>query len=470
MYSRRQASWAAHNGFLLKTMDSQLDSFAPAQYPLPPKVDRARAQLLFARGNFSNVSGMGLALLIAYASLQVLSTAAVLAWLFPKLLIALVRMVVSWRMQGKQDHSPSDIQTFALLGAVDGLVWGSCALWLLYELPVDRVGVLIACLVGVAAVGVFVLYASMRASLGFAVPVLLPAMAIALWPGTTLPWYVAPGLTLYLLVLVTEARRMRAQLIGSLRLRLSFEALSRDRAAAQDAALSLSHVRDQFVTTLNEQMRSPVAGIVGIARALMRRPEFISDMDLSRLRLMEHAGEHVLKLIDDVVDYSRFSSGDMPLEQQPFDLAGVIDEITQLIAVDAMERNIAFEIVPGGLLQSGAPYTVAGDAVRVRQVLEHLVSQVLRSISAGEVRLSMVHDAGTGLLNMTVSSHGVATPGVVAQTHKVLGAAEGKDAASRVLGLGLSRRYAQAMNGDVAIRRDESTVLTLLLELELPLA
>jgi two-component system, sensor histidine kinase len=451
-------------------MDSHLDSITTEQQTLPPRVDSARARLLFARGNFSTASGMVLALLMAHVTSQVLSTVAVLAWLIPKLTISLIRILDSLRLHGLRDDPQSNIQRFALLGAVDGLIWGCCALWLLHGLPADRAGVLIACLVGVAAAGVFVLYASMRASLGFAVPVLLPAVAVALWPGTPLPWYIAPGLGLYLLVLVTEARRMRAQLIGTLRLRMSFDAVSRDRAAAQDAALTLSHVRDQFVTTLSEQMRSPVAGIVGIARALMRRTAFISDMDMSRLRLMEHAGEHVLKLIDDVLDYSRFSSGDVPLARQPFDLALVVDDITQLIAVAAMERNIAFEITPGGPLNSGEPYVVIGDAVRVRQVLEHLVSHVLRSISAGEVTLSVAHDARTGLLDMMVSSHGVETPGVVAQTHQVLHHAQDSDAASQVLGLALSRRYARAMNGEVSIRRDEDTVLTLLLQLDLPTA
>jgi two-component system, sensor histidine kinase len=439
---------------------------------LTPKLQRTRLQLLFARGNFSTLTGIPLAVLMAYVADQHVAAVWVGVWLAVKLSISTVRVVLSWTRGGFGDGAVADaaITRFAALAAVDGLVWGCSALWLLHGLPSDLSGLLIACLVGVAAAGVFVLYASMRASLGFAIPALLPAMVVALWPGSPLGWYVAPGLALYLMVLVTEARRMRAQLMATLRLRFNLELVARDRQAAQDAALSLSHVRDQFVTTLSEQMRSPVSGIVGISRALMRRPAFAADVDMSRLRLMEHAGEHVLRLIDDVLDYSRFSSGDTPLVQEPFDLALVIDEITQLAAVEAMERNIAFELTPGGALFSGAPYLVVGDAVRVRQVLEHLVSHVLRSISAGEITLTATHDRSNGLLDIGVSSHGVEIPGVVALTLKVLRDTDRGEAVSGVLGLGLSRRYARAMNGDVLAHRSDTAVLTLLLQLELPVA
>jgi two-component system, sensor histidine kinase len=451
-------------------MESLLDN-DDARDALTPRIHRARLQMLFARGNFSTLSGIPLAILMAYVADQHVAALWVGAWLAVKLCISTVRVVSSWMREWAGTASAdASITRFAALAAFDGLVWGCSALWLFQGLPGDLPGLLIACLVGVAAAGVFVLYASLRASLGFAVPVLIPAMVVALWPGSPLAWYVAPGLALYLLVLVVEARRMRAQLIATLRLRFNFEVVAREREAAQQVALNLSHVRDQFVTTLGEQMRSPVSGIVGIARTLMRRPAFAADVDVSRLRLMEHAGEHVLRLIDDVLDYSRFSSGEMPLVQEPFDLALVIDEVTQLAAVDAMERNIAFELTPGGALFSGTPYMVMGDAVRVRQVFEHLVSHVLRSISAGEITLSASHDRSNGLLDMSVSSHGVETPGVAALTLKVLRETDRDDAVSGVLGLGLSRRYARAMNGEVLAHRSDQAVLTLLLQLELPTA
>lgn len=450
-------------------MESLLDPI-DEQDALTPRIARTRLQLLFARGNFSTLSGIPLAILMAYVADQHTAALWVGAWLALKLSVSIMRVVLSWIRGGFGDTALPEaaITRFAVLAAVDGLIWGCSALWLLQGLQSDLSGLLIACLVGVAAAGVFVLYASMRASLGFAIPVLIPAMVVAVWPGSPLGWYVAPGLAIYLVVLVTEARHMRAQLIATLRLRFNLELVARDRQAAQDAALGLSHVRDQFVTTLSEQMRSPVSGIVGISRALMRRPVFAADVDMSRLRLMEHAGEHVLRLIDDVLDYSRFSSGDTPLVQEPFDLALVIDEITQLAAVEAMERNIAFELAPGGALFSGTPYVVMGDAVRVRQVFGHLVSHVLRSISAGEITLTATHDRGNGLLDLGVSSHGVEIPGVVALTLKVLRDTDRDDAVSGVLGLGLSRRYARAMNGDVLAHRSDTAVLTLLLQLELP--
>jgi two-component system, sensor histidine kinase len=452
-------------------MQSLLDP-TDKQDTLTPRIARTRLQLLLARGNFSTLAGIPLAILMAYVVDQHIAALWVGAWLAVKLSVSALRVVLSWVRGGFGDSASPDaaITRFAALAALDGLVWGCSALWLLHALPGDLPGLLIACLVGAAAAGVFVLYTSLRASLGFAVPVLVPAMVVAMWPDSPLGWYVAPGLAIYLLVLVTEARRMRAQLMATLRLRLNLEVVARDRQTAQDAALNLSHVRDQFVTTLSEQMRSPVSGIVGIARILMRRPAFAADVDMSRLRLMEHAGEHVMRLIDDVLDYSRFSSGDTPLAQEPFDLALVIDEVTQLAAVDAMERNIAFELTPGGALFSGTPYMVVGDAVRVRQVLDHLVSHVLRSISAGEVTLTAVHDRSNGLLDLGVSSHGVETPGVAALTLKVLRDTDRDDAVSGVLGLGLSRRYARAMNGDVLAHRSNAAVLTLLLQLELPTA
>jgi signal transduction histidine kinase len=459
---------ADNRRFAARMMDSLLESI-DERHGLAPQVHGSRLQLLLARGNFSTLSGIPMAVLMAYVASQHIPMLWVSTWLIAKVLISLVRVVAS-KLQTREESPSSEasLNQFAALAGVDGLVWGCSALWALQGLPTDLIGLFIACLVGVAAAGVFVLYASLRASLAFSVPVLIPAMAVALWPGSPLAWYVAAGLALYTMVLVVEARRMRAQLITTLRLRFGFEIVGRERETAQQAALNLSHVRDQFVTTLGDQMRSPVSGIVGIARTLACRPGFSNPSDLNRLRLMEHAGEHVLRLIDDVLDYTRFSTGQTPLVKQPFDLALLIDEVTQLAMVEATQRNLALEITPGSALFSGTPTLVAGDAVRVRQVFEHMISHAMRSIDVGEIKLTAHHNRGNGLLDMSITSHGAENASVVALTLKVLRDTDRDDTVSGVLGLGLSRRYARAMNGDVLARRGPASVLTLLLQVELP--
>jgi signal transduction histidine kinase len=185
------------------------------------------------------------------------------------------------------------------------------------------------------------------------------------------------------------------------------EQLDQARAAAELAA----EAKAAFLARVSHEIRSPLHTIAGFT-TLLKETELTGEQAEYTGTLAVAAG-HLKDLVNGVLDLSRAESGQLELEEIPFDLTACVEEAAGLLAPQAEEKDVALAV----LLAPDTPQTVAGDPLRLRQILVNLLSNAVKFTSHGHVTIEVAArpaaDEGDWRLVFDVRDTG---PGIPADT------------------------------------------------------
>ncbi|HET9642484.1 MAG TPA: ATP-binding protein, partial [Burkholderiaceae bacterium] len=196
----------------------------------------------------------------------------------------------------------------------------------------------------------------------------------------------------------------------------------------------------------SHELRTPLHGILGLTRVVRARRH--DDDELRhQLGLIEHSGEHLLQLINDLLDTSRIEAGRVEIDDVEFDLPAELAELIDIYCVRAQEKGLVFLTQ----IDLPVPYWVRGDPTRLRQILHNLLGNSLKFTDAGQVRLR-ARRTSDGAIEFVVedSGQGIA-PEHIAHVFDAFwqGGAKGKRAAGAGLGLNIALQMARAMGGAI---------------------
>jgi len=439
----------------------------PAAGELDRTVHEAVAALVFERSRSSNLLGAPVALLLVWLLWGAVPTGPLLTWLLLKLGVTAWRVVLMARYDRAGTEGVARWRRpFLAALAADGAVFGLLGSWLLPAGdPVLEV-VMVATLLAIAALALVVLAPSLTASLLITVPVLLPGLLVQLSHGDKVSLFLAAGMAVFLGLVVVEGRRASAHAAAMLRLKFSADELAAQRQAALAQAERSNAVKGRFLATMSHEMRTPLHGILGLAAMLQQDEAAPAAVRHERLRTLQQTGEHLLALINDVLDYSRIESGHLTLRRADFDLHEALQACAALARVQADDNGLALRLE----LDLPAPCPVHGDEARLRQVVLNLLGNAVKFTPAGHVRLSASGPPG-GPLRLAVADTG---PGVPEEAReRVFEAFEQLDGSfarrhgGTGLGLSISLELVRAMGGSLACRAAPEGGA--LFELELPL-
>jgi signal transduction histidine kinase/CheY-like chemotaxis protein len=222
------------------------------------------------------------------------------------------------------------------------------------------------------------------------------------------PRYSAPWVTaecLYLcsatFVLIAAIRDLVLRLGDSLRVEsdaLRLRADSREQNAIVETAL----VKSKFVAMVSHELRTPLAGILGMAELLGR--ERLTERETRFTTAIVTAANGLLRIVNDLLDFSRAESGQIALEDRAFDVEDLLDEIVALFREQAQSRGITLN----AYVDPALPRRLRGDAMRLTQVLTNLVGNALRFTTEGYVRIEAVQGVDeTKPLQLFVSDTGI---------------------------------------------------------------
>lgn len=215
--------------------------------------------------------------------------------------------------------------------------------------------------------------------------------------------------------------------------------------AAQDAARS----KNVFLATMSHEIRTPLHGILGMLQVLegtrLDREQF------EALNLASMSGEHLLVLINDILEISRIEAGEFHLDPQPFELAGWLRTIADLFRGGAEEKQLEFEI---SLVPRRSTWLRADDH-RLRQVLGNLVSNAIKFTAAGTVRVEAEPGEGRLVVRVIDSGKGIADTSRIWNIFSQEDATVSRDHGGTGLGLSLCHQIITAMGGEIRV---ESTV------------
>ncbi|MBT5774959.1 MAG: response regulator [Dehalococcoidia bacterium] len=246
-----------------------------------------------------------------------------------------------------------------------------------------------------------------------------------------------------------------------------------DEVRETDRAERLARFRSEFLSAMNFHLRTPLSDIVGVT-GLLANSE-LAEAERDSVVVIKESSDTLLRFIDDLIDYGELDAGRLQLVEHPFNLRALLNSISAEYQEAAAEKGISFV--------ARYPHQIAqhfnGDAERIRQIISNLVANAVEFTQQGHVLLD-VHESGRQVNETTIRISVEDTgPGIPPADIKYLFEGFGASAMSSSprgegtgLGLGISRRLAQLMGGDLTVesRPGSGSAFTFQVDLERTLA
>jgi signal transduction histidine kinase/DNA-binding NarL/FixJ family response regulator len=226
---------------------------------------------------------------------------------------------------------------------------------------------------------------------------------------------------------------------------------SQELDRARSAADAANRAKSAFLANMSHEIRTPMNAILGYTQ-LLQRGTNLSSTQREHLDVIAKSGDHLLDLINDVLEMSKIEAGRREVHRAVIDLYAMQDDLERMFRLRADAKRLSFEVTRDG----DVPHHVVGDEGKLRQVLVNLLGNAVKFTEEGGVvaRLSMKRDP-TGPLRIVGevqdTGPGIAPDEIIglfqpfAQARLGVGARAGTG-----LGLALSRELARLMGGDVS--------------------
>jgi len=225
--------------------------------------------------------------------------------------------------------------------------------------------------------------------------------------------------------------------------RVNYEKLVAQTRSAEDANLAKS----DFLAAMSHEIRTPMNAIVGMADLLRE-----SQLDAGQIQYVDvirNAGANLLVLINDILDLSKIEAGHLELERIEFHPEKVIDEAVELISLQARAKGLSLTCHSS----QDVATALVGDPNRLRQVLINVLGNAVKFTAAGAIEVSVRnHESGRqGEIDFSISDTGIGIPADKLETifadFTQADASMTRRYGGSGLGLGISRRLVEAMNG-----------------------
>lgn len=222
-------------------------------------------------------------------------------------------------------------------------------------------------------------------------------------------------------------------------------------AAAKEQAEGANRAKSEFLSSMSHELRTPLNAILGYTQ-LFQRDDNLTQAQRQQLAVMRSSGDHLLKLINEVLDLGRIEAQKLKLEMAAFHLPGLMEQVVCLVQVEATRKGLALS----HRKMTPLPEQALGDEHKLRQILLNLLGNAVKFTPGGSVALRVSYKAGR--LRCEVADTGLGVPAdkreAIFEPFAQLGAGEthGKEGAG--LGLSITRGLVALMGGELGLESE----------------
>ena len=252
--------------------------------------------------------------------------------------------------------------------------------------------------------------------------------------------------------LLSDAQQMNERLERLLR---ESNALADELETERSKAVQANKMKSEFLANMSHEIRTPINGILGNA-------ELMLESELTRkqehyAQTIGHSSEMLLALVNDILEFSKAESGELRLESAPFDLLRVVEDVAELLAPNAVAKNVelAVRYVPD------TPQFVIGDSVRIRQILCNLIGNAIKFTDDGHVLLTidLVENAAEteqgSVIRMSIKDTGIGIPpqkqALIFERFAQADGSTTRNYGGTGLGLSICKRLVELMGGEIHV-------------------
>lgn len=221
---------------------------------------------------------------------------------------------------------------------------------------------------------------------------------------------------------------------------------------AIEAAEAANQAKSAFLANMSHEIRTPMNGILGFAQ-ILQRDKGLDKTQLEQIQTIKNSGDHLLGIINDILDLSKIEAGKMDLNLETFDLNQLINGLSPLFQIKCEEKGLVWKMET----PSGDPSFVEGDPSKIRQILINLIGNAVKFTDVGEVLFRGVPLPSTDVSKLSYRFEVIDTgPGMSSeQQSKIFDPFqqedEGRKKGGTGLGLAITKKQIEMMGGELGV-------------------
>ncbi len=224
--------------------------------------------------------------------------------------------------------------------------------------------------------------------------------------------------------------------------------------ALMEAAEESNRSKSEFLANMSHEIRTPMTAIQGYADLLME-PDTTESDRLEYVQTIRRNGEHLLRLINDILDLSKIEAGKMTVEHISCSPASVLVDVASLMRVRALDKALQFDVV----YETDVPTTIQSDPTRLRQIVVNLVGNAIKFTERGGVRIAVRcerSDSADPRLRIEIADTGIGMTeeqiGVLFTAFSQADTSTTRRFGGTGLGLAICRKLAGLLGGEVTVQ------------------
>jgi PAS domain S-box-containing protein len=249
---------------------------------------------------------------------------------------------------------------------------------------------------------------------------------------------------------ITE-QKLREHELNQYRYHLEEEVRQRTKELqlARDAAEMANKAKSVFLANMSHELRTPLNAILGFSH-MMQQDSGLNDSQQEILEIINNSGEHLLKLINDVLEIAKIEAGKLQLEKTTYNLHILVREVTDMMRLRAQLKGLKLELEQS----SDIPRNISGDEGRLRQILVNLVNNAVKFTDEGVVTIRLgvkTNNRQYLLIEVEDTGPGISEEDQLRLFSPFVQLAESTGQGGTGLGLSIVREFVQLMDGTVVV-------------------